>query len=50
MGKKIDEEGSDQDFRIIREAFHLSGADNQLNIVFNKPDDKLKDYLLEWLK
>jgi hypothetical protein len=50
MGKTIDEEGNIQDFKTIWEAFHLSGADNQLNIVFKKPADKLKDYLVQWLK
>jgi hypothetical protein len=50
MGKTIDEEGNIQDFKTIREAFHLSGAYNQLNIVFKKPADKLKDYLVQWLK
>jgi hypothetical protein len=50
MGNTIDEEVNNQDFRIIREAFHLHGADNQLNIVFNKSADKRKDYLLEWSK
>jgi hypothetical protein len=50
LGKTIDNEGSIKDFKIIRDAFHLHGADDQLNIVFNKSSDKLKDYLSQWLK
>jgi hypothetical protein len=50
MGKTIDEEGSNKDSGTIRQAFHLAGADNQLNIVFNKSADKRKDYLMQWLK
>jgi hypothetical protein len=50
LGKTIDDEGSNIDFKIIREAFHLHGADDQLNIVFNIPADKRKDYLVQWLK
>ena len=50
LGKNIDNEGSNKDFKAIREAFHLPGADNQLNIVFDKSADKRKDYLMQWLK
>lgn len=50
MGKTVDNEGSNKDFKIVSEAFHLAGADNQLNIVFNIPADKRKDYFTQWLK
>jgi len=50
LGKTIDNDGSNIDFKIIGAAYHLFGADDQLSIVFNRPADKLKDYLVQWLK
>jgi hypothetical protein len=50
LGKNIDNEGSNKDFTTIEATYHFRGADNQLNIVFNKSDDKRKEYLMQWLK
>lgn len=50
LGKTIENNSSNKDLRTIGEAYHLLGADDQLSTVFNKPADKLKDYLVQWLK
>jgi hypothetical protein len=50
QGKIIDNDGSNKDFITISEAYHLKGADNQLNMFFNKSVDKRKDYLMQWFK
>jgi hypothetical protein len=50
LGKNIDNEGSNKDFTTIGATYHFRGADNQVNIVFDKSNDKRKDYLMQWLK
>jgi hypothetical protein len=39
-----------KDLDIIKSAYHLRNADKQLNIVSLKPNEKLNDFLMEWIK
>ena len=49
-GKRTDVESINKDLDIIKTAYHFRNADGQLNIISLKPNDKLNDFFLEWLK
>jgi hypothetical protein len=49
-GKTSDIESIDKDLEIVKKAYHSKNADKQLNIITIKQNEKLNDYLFEWLK
>jgi len=49
-GMSTDVESINKDLDIIKSAYHFRNADKQLNIVSLKPNEKLNDFLMEWIK
>jgi dienelactone hydrolase len=47
---KIDNESSNNDLAIIKNAYHFKNADGQFNIICPKQNEKPYDFLMEWLK
>ncbi len=48
--KSTDVESINKDLEIIKTAYHSRNADKNLNIVTLKQNEKLNDFLMEWIK
>jgi hypothetical protein len=49
-GKCLDSEAVSKELDIIQTTYRNKNADTQLNIVSLKPNEKLYDYLIDWIK
>ncbi|MBI4623590.1 MAG: acetylxylan esterase [Verrucomicrobia bacterium] len=50
FGKTADSGSIDKDLDIIRTAYRARNADGQLNIASLRPDERVRDLFLEWVK